>query len=115
MDIEHTLRVASHFMVGSDPWIVGLLHDFLEDIEDDNEFVRTVDILKMGLPQKAVDAIVDITRRKDEVYKDYIKRLDGMAAMVKIADLQENLNRMDEAHASLEPRYAWALNFLLGE
>lgn len=56
----------------------------------------------------AVDAI---TRRKNEKYFDYIRRLSSnpIAKRVKIADMQENLSQGD---LSLSTRYYKALKTL---
>lgn len=70
--------------------IVALLHDILEDTD------CTTDILREeGFDDEIIDAVVAITRRKDEQhYSDFIKRVkeNKIARIVKIYDLEDNMD-----------------------
>lgn len=90
---------------------LALLHDVLED----NPGLRFEDL---GIEDEYGDLepnLGAITRQPDEPYTHYIQRLSWRSAArkVKIADLLDNLERMDAEHVSLAPRYARALRFLL--
>lgn len=110
--VDHPWRVSLSF---NDYQLktVALLHDTIEDTK------LTVNDLKlMGYSQTTIDAVVAITKRDDEKYMDYIKRvaLNPLAKQVKIADLNDNLNRNDglpeKEKASLSQRYRKSLVFL---
>jgi (p)ppGpp synthase/HD superfamily hydrolase len=107
-DLQHGLEVARR--CPDELWIVGLLHDAIEDGAASQEQ------LAQGLGSYMLETLVILSRTKDETYWDYIRRVatDPAARFVKIADLKANLARMDEAHESLRPRYEKALD-LLGE
>lgn len=98
MKVVHYIKVASHFKVWTHEFWLALFHDTVED-----KYIGDW-ILKW----KSLDAI---TRRKNEVYKDYIHRVakNKSATKVKIADLRENLKRCPN---SLVKRYRNALQFL---
>lgn len=75
--------------------IVALLHDVLEDTD------LTQDKLEeMGISEFIVKSVVCLTRKPEESYDDFIKRLapNPIAREVKIADLEDNMDvrRMQE-------------------
>ncbi len=88
--ILHPLRVMLSLDNDEDR-IVGILHDVLEDTSitlqhlEDNGFLGEIEIL---------DALVSITRKSNESYKDFILRvkLNPIALRVKLADLKDNMN-----------------------
>jgi len=88
--ILHPLRVMLS-LDNDDDRIVGILHDVLEDTSitlrhlEDNGFHGEIEIL---------DALVSITRKSNESYKDFILRvkLNPIALRVKLADLKDNMN-----------------------
>ena len=89
--IEHPKRVAQTF----DDYIektVAILHDVLEDTWVTEEMLRNL------FPEEIVDAVVYLTRKEDESYGDFIKKMcvSGysayLARKVKIADLTDNMN-----------------------
>lgn len=88
--ILHPLRVMLSLDNDEDR-IVGILHDVLEDTSitlqhlEDNGFLGEIEIL---------DALVNITRKSNESYKDFILRvkLNPIALRVKLADLRDNMN-----------------------
>lgn len=88
--ILHPLRVMLSLDNDEDR-IVGILHDVLEDTSitlqhlEDNGFLGEIEILH---------ALVSITRKSHESYKDFILRvkLNPIALRVKLADLRDNMN-----------------------
>lgn len=101
-EIAHCCRVAKNFPLWSEAFWLGIFHDSVEDGYLPVIFLRWT----------ALDAI---TRRKDEVYSDYIKRvaLHPVAKRVKVVDLQDNMSRNGGAKPSLLKRYEKALSFLI--
>lgn len=83
----HPLRVANS-LKGWKLQTIAILHDILEDTSE------TVDTLyEAGITDKEVlDAIVAITKTKEENYKDYLKRVKNnpLARLVKLADINDN-------------------------
>jgi predicted RNase H-like nuclease len=98
--------------------VVALLHDVVEDTP------YTLDALqRLGYPAEVVAAVDALTRRRDEgeSYEDFIRRVreNPLAARVKIADLEDNLELAripDPRPADLErlARYRRALEVLRG-
>jgi (p)ppGpp synthase/HD superfamily hydrolase len=92
---------------------VALLHDVLEDTDEDVE-----SLLAKGVPQDVLDVVQILTRRHDlshkEAYIAYIFRigLDHEATLVKLADLQHNMDPSrtmpPEARKRLMKRYLGA-------
>lgn len=92
--IEHPIRVAEKF----DCYMfktVAILHDVLEDTW------VTEDLLRKLFPKVIVDAVVLLTRKRDESYGQFIDRMcqDSdhdesfyIARSVKIEDLNDNLD-----------------------
>ena len=76
--IEHCKTVASK-MEDVDLACAAMLHDVIEDT-----LVSDIDLIKLGIPQNVVDLVIVLTRKKGEVYRDYIK--------IKLADLEDNMN-----------------------
>ena len=113
-DISHPLAVANQFPEMSDEWIVGLFHDVLEDTE-----LRDIELflfLTKYNMYKVYLEISRITRKEDEAYFEYIKRLkeyNDVCTRVKIADLKHNLSRTETLKPSLKKRYEKALRILL--
>jgi (p)ppGpp synthase/HD superfamily hydrolase len=112
-DISHPLAVANQFPEMSDEWIVGLFHDILEDTNINKDFLFC--LLTLLGKYKLFDEIVKMTRRKGETYFEYIRRLDGIAKKVKIADIKHNLSRTETLQPSLKKRYEKALKILLDD
>ena len=87
--ILHPLRVMLA-MKTEDERIVGVLHDVVEDTG-----VTCDDLYwTLGFKPEIVMAIAALTRRKDEDYFDFIRRLapNPIARVVKIADIRDNLD-----------------------
>lgn len=111
--ILHPLRVMNNVAnEGEETMIAAVLHDAVEDTDLTLEYVR----VRFGVwVANTVDAL---TRRHDETYKEFIRRISKheAATKIKIADLNDNLSRLvnlplSEA-AGLGIRYADALQVL---
>lgn len=112
-DFDHARRVAARVNT-SDERVVALLHDAVEDGHASPEQMR-----EMLGETEVLEAVRLLTRPAGLTYLDYIQRIyqaNGyagyLARTVKIADLAENLSRMDADHESLRPRYEAALDLL---
>ncbi len=107
-DLKHAFSVANRTSSMS-AQLVGLLHDAIEDGALDELTVK-----RSNLHPDIIEVIMVITRNEGEQYGDYIKRVSGnkLATIVKIADLEANLARMDFEHESLKFRYTVALTVL---
>lgn len=93
---------------------IALLHDLLEDCPEWNE-----DVLRCFFPKLVVEAVVILTKVKDEDYQDYITRVSesGWATIVKIADLQDNmdvtrLKKLEDRDIKRLQKYIKAYQFL---
>jgi (p)ppGpp synthase/HD superfamily hydrolase len=87
---NHVRRVSEAcFIYGEETQIVAILHDVVEDTE-----ITLIDLERMGLDIRLVNAVDAITRRDGELYFDYIARVDAnqIARWVKIKDLEDNLS-----------------------
>jgi (p)ppGpp synthase/HD superfamily hydrolase len=109
LDLAHAFRFARQLQNDGDAWLVGLLHDVLEDTD------LNADVLIVsGVPSHVVEAVVVLTKRPDEPYDRYIERIraNELAHCVKLADLRDNLAQLDEGEESLRRRYEGALRKL---
>ncbi len=91
----HVLKVAGDVEhLGPDYYIVGLLHDAIEDAgENKTELLAAINSFFNSNIQ---DALASITKRKGESYlSEYLPRVkeNEIALMVKIADATHNLSR----------------------
>ena len=86
--IFHPIRVMLA-CEGEKEKIVALLHDTLEDTA-----LTAADLRREGFSEEIVQAVLCLTRRQDEDYMAYIARVceNPLAAEVKYADLQDNLD-----------------------
>ena len=103
--VNHPKRVSERCN-GIKAKIVAHLHDTLEDTSATEAYLR-----EMFFPD-IVDAVVALSRRKDENYFDFIKRVceNEIAKEVKWRDLEDNMRDLDEG--SLKDKYRFAKNFL---
>jgi (p)ppGpp synthase/HD superfamily hydrolase len=90
-----------------DAQMAAVLHDVLEDTS-----IRAPSLLIHGVSYRAVSLIEAVTRKPDEDYESFIDRVADtgpVAIVIKLADLEHNLLRMDllpaARRAKLEPRY----------
>ena len=112
--IYHLLRVMSK-MKTEEERIIAVLHDIIEDTD-----VTVDDLLKMGCPQRVYNAVGWLTKKQHDSYERYVEVLsvNPLSKVVKIADLEDNLNVADLGHALTDrdskriTKYIKALNFL---
>lgn len=90
-----------------DARIVAILHDLLEDT-----VVTEVTLRYYCFEPQVIQAVVALTRSKEETYRDYIIRVseNPLATMVKLADLKHNLR--PGCPDSLRARYMNAYAYL---
>ncbi len=114
--IMHPIRVMAQLW-GHDERMVAVLHDVIEDTD-----VTLDDLRKAGYPDRIVEAVDAISRRKDagESFSQYIQRVrkNPLATKVKIADLKDNsnLDRLPKVEAfdlKRLDRYNRALQYLI--
>ena len=86
--ILHPLRVMMNF-TDQTHRIVAVLHDAIEDSESSFEINQISEF-----PGEVVDAVVLLTRNKEDKYLDYIKKIstNPIAMLVKLADLTDNMD-----------------------
>lgn len=120
--ITHLLSVQKRFTdrYGSndvDCYVACVLHDILEDTETTEEELLEVEYVT----ERAVELVKILTRRKDEPYRAYIRRVAVVeeARRIKICDLEDNmditrLHILKDSDIGLLRRYLTAWNFLNG-
>jgi hypothetical protein len=103
--IHHPARVGASFDDDTRQTI-GFLHDIVEDTDVMEELLRGI------FPAVIVDAVIALTRKEDEPYPNFIRRvrMNELARQVKIADIRDNLR---PGAGSLGKRYTTALGVLL--
>jgi (p)ppGpp synthase/HD superfamily hydrolase len=86
--ILHPLRIMAKMQTPSE-MATALLHDVIEDSD-----MTAEDLLKQGIPQTVVDAVLALTKQTNETYEDFICRAmqNPLAAKVKLADIEDNIN-----------------------
>lgn len=96
--ILHPLRVMENCETTEEK-IVALLHDTIEDTEMTLERLRAE-----GFSERVLEAIDCLTHRADEPYMAYIVRVceNRLAARVKLADLQDNMNLSRIPHPNVQ-------------
>lgn len=88
--INHPCRVSqSRWCNETEEQVVALLHDVLEDSE-----ITAEELIDNGIPERLVESVQCLTRQPNERYADFIERCcsDPIAARVKLADLEDNLD-----------------------
>lgn len=118
--ITHLLSVQKRFMdryggMDCDFWVACVLHDILEDTETTEKELLEVECVN----ERVVELVKILTRRKDETYMAYIRRVAVVEAArwIKICDLEDNmditrLSSFSVEDFSLLKRYWDAWNFL---
>ena len=84
--IGHPIRVAAR-VEGDVARAAAYLHDVIEDCG------VTWEQLEMeGIPAEVIEAVIALSRREGETYKNFIERIAGnpVAVEVKLADLADN-------------------------
>jgi (p)ppGpp synthase/HD superfamily hydrolase len=94
---------------------IGLLHDILEDTDTTVDELKTLDYIS----NTVIDAVVALTRSKEETYNEYIERVGNnrLATVVKLHDLKDNMDitrytDFKDISLSLLERYHKAYSFL---
>ncbi len=110
--VEHLVRVMNS-VEGESAQVVAIFHDILEDTP-----TTLRQLYALGCLPAEVTAIQALSRMDHETYHYYIRRVskNPLAVKVKIADLKDNLSRIDgiseDDQKRLRPRYEKALAFL---
>lgn len=111
--IFHPIRVSNKCSTDEER-IVALLHDTIED-----GYVTEYYLMLEGFPRNIVDAVLSVTRNKDESYEDFIKRskLNPIGRQVKLHDLEDNmditrLNELAESDIERLNKYLRAYRYL---
>lgn len=88
--ILHPMRVMGAFQDNSRR-IVGILHDVIEDTK-----YEMSDLVELGFGAEIRDAVQAITKQDNDVYEDYLSRVNtnAIARDVKLADIQDNMQRL---------------------
>jgi len=107
---HHVLPVATKLMLDPEAFVVGLLHDTVEDTP-----VTLESLTAFGFTPETVAAVDALTRRDGEAYTDFTLRVgkDKLASKVKLADLEHNMEDMPAEKESLRKRYEKARAFLV--
>ena len=86
--INHPIRVSENCSLDEEK-IVALLHDTIEDGDITADY-----LIMQGFPHDIVDAVLSVSRNKDEGYFDFILRCKAnpIGRRVKIADLKDNMD-----------------------
>ncbi|MBQ8374576.1 MAG: GTP pyrophosphokinase [Clostridia bacterium] len=94
--------------------VVALLHDVVEDTDYTFD-----DLLSMGFPTQAIDALKLLTHDDGTPYMEYVERLSSnpTARAVKLADLRHNsdfsrLETVDERARKRREKYLKAIELL---
>lgn len=114
--IMHPIRVAAYLDADTSNEVVAaaLMHDVVEDTTLDVDSLRVA-----GYSDRIADLVDYLTRRPEETYKDYIKRVseDSDATKIKLADLKDNMDPLrattSEIQSLISKRYVWARDYLL--
>lgn len=113
--VMHPIRVATSLGPDTEEEIVAaaLLHDVVEDTFASLETLRRAD-----MTDRIVEIVDALTRREQEVYRDYLHRLsqNNDAVIIKIADIRDNMDLRrgvsSEILSLIEGRYIPALKYL---
>ncbi len=84
--IGHVVRVMDRVDTDVEK-MAAALHDVIEDTDATPE-----SLLRQGVPEHVVDAVLALTKRDGETYDDFVLRVGAhpIARQVKIADLADN-------------------------
>lgn len=113
---EHPIRIATQ-CDSDEEKIVALLHDIIEDTS-----LTASDLENYGIPKVCIEAILLLSRNKEEPYGDYIRTIKNsgniIALKIKILDIKDNSNLtrikdISERDISRTERYLRALKILL--
>ncbi len=91
--ILHCLEVMRKTEGDDDVKCAAVLHDILEDTNDSSSINYTVKLLlELGFSMKTVRLVDTLSKRPDETYDQFIKRisLDKEASRIKLSDIEHN-------------------------
>jgi GTP pyrophosphokinase len=105
----HCFRVAARVLDLSTDTVAfrcALLHDIAEDTD------ITINDIERLFGEETAEIIDYLTRRKNEIYADYISRVikNPLATLIKTADLEENIHHsyLDDFSTNFESlRFRW--------
>ena len=116
---NHSLEVASEVSwLGHDFFIVGLLHDAIEDTPEKSMQKKLKQIILRFYGNRIFDAVIAITKRPhQEYFAAYLPQVasNPIALQVKIAAMRHNLKRTQwpsEQRDSRQAKYINGLKFL---
>lgn len=93
---HHIVPIAESVVaLGEEAVIAALLHDIVEDTNEDSDINWTVELLsEAGVPERSVRAVDSVTRREGEPYPDLITRScdDELGVHIKLADNGQNIS-----------------------
>ncbi len=86
--IGHPKRVAEK-CDNAEERIVALLHDTIEDTDVTPEYLE-----ETGFPDDIIQAVLSVSRQKDESYEDFVRRAgqNQTGRQVKLHDLEDNMD-----------------------
>ena len=86
--ILHPLRLMLKFQ-NKQEQVVAVLHDTIEDSD-----MILEDLASFGFSELIIDALDCLSKRKNEEYEDFIKRIvpNELARKIKIEDIKDNLD-----------------------
>ena len=120
--LQHALRVANYAVeIGSidvrcenksdELFVVGLLHDLVED----TEYTKEQLFEDFGYP--IGDAVMIVTKGEDEEYQDYIQRVlnskNLIAFIVKKADMKDHMAQTETLTDKLKEKYFPVIQYFI--
>jgi (p)ppGpp synthase/HD superfamily hydrolase len=107
---NHPKAVALHPRIHGDPaaMAVAYLHDVIEDAGIPADRLKNE-----GIPDEVVDAVVVLTHKRDQTYREYLEgvKKNALAAKVKVVDMLHNLSDTPTDRQIL--KYAKGLKYLM--
>lgn len=115
---SHALRVAKNAydeaalrttIDADEAYIVGLLHDIIEDTDCPQRTLNNI------VGEFLFTYILDLTKKDDETYEEYIKRCvrSRMTKLVKQADMKDHYYLADTLTDKLKAKYEPMLHYFL--
>lgn len=105
--ILHPARVAEYFVLKGqwDLAIPAVLHDVIEDTKYDYLHIEE------AFGKRVADIVALVSRWPGESYSNFINRVatDDDAAVIKLADIRDNLYRRGPVPSGMEKRYLKAI------
>ncbi len=108
--ITHPLRVMDRILGAPIEYqISAVLHDVIEDTD------TTYEDLKEKFGVEVADIVNTLSRTQEETYVEFIRRVakHRKARLIKLADIQDNLNPRRTLIEGLKPRYIKAYDTII--